>query len=105
MMADREGQEGHPCPKPLGVWEWLLERVTIDEGQTFLDPFLGSGASVIAAQKLKRQCIGLELTPQYIDLIIRRWQDYTGQAATLEGNGGTFDQIQAERLGVAEAAG
>jgi DNA modification methylase len=48
-----------------------------------------------------RACCGIELDPKYVDVICQRWQDFTGQRAVLEGDGRTFEQIKAERLGVA----
>ena len=50
------------------------------------DPFLGSGTTLIAAEKNKRRCFGLELSPKYVDVIVRRWEDYTGKTAVLEQN-------------------
>jgi DNA modification methylase len=59
-----------------------------------LDAFLGSGTTVIAAERTGRVCYGLELDPRYVDTIIRRWQAYTGQSAVQESTGQTFDQIE-----------
>jgi len=78
MASDRQGEEGHPTPKPLKVWSWLVERMTTTEGKTILDPFLGSGTTLIAAEKLGRTCFGLEIDPKYCDVIIKRYCDYTG---------------------------
>ena len=66
-------------------------------GQTVYDPFLGSGTSIIAAETTGRICHGLEINPAYCDVIVRRWQDYTGKAAQLDNNGRTFAEIAAER--------
>jgi DNA modification methylase len=65
------------------------------------DPFLGSGTTLIAAELTDRACYGLELDPKYADVICQRWQNFTGQAATLDGDGRTFEQVKAERMGVA----
>ncbi|KKL46515.1 hypothetical protein LCGC14_2344760, partial [marine sediment metagenome] len=48
-----------------------------------LDPFLGSGTTIIAAEKLNRKCYGLEIDPLYCDVIVKRWEDYTGKKAQL----------------------
>ena len=71
-------------------------------GDLVLDPFLGSGATIIAAEKVGRVCFGLEYEPAYVDVVIRRWQVYTKFDAVLEGDGRTFDEIEAERLVAAE---
>jgi DNA modification methylase len=58
-----------------------------------LDPFLGSGSTLCAAQRVGRRCRGLELDPRYVDLTIRRWQRMTGEAAVLERTGERFDDL------------
>jgi DNA modification methylase len=70
---------------------WLLSSCP-PEG-LILDPFLGAGPSVIAAEKTGRTCYGTEIAPQYVDVIVKRWQDYTGKDATLDGDGRTFNEI------------
>jgi DNA modification methylase len=50
-------------------------------GQAIYDPFLGSGTSLIAAEMTGRVCCGLELNPAYVDVIVQRWQAFTGRAA------------------------
>ena len=73
-------------------------------GQAVYDPFLGSGTSVIAAETCGRTCLGLELSPPYVDLIVERWQRFTGGTATLDGEGTSFAEVRAERLGRPEAS-
>ncbi len=68
------------------------------------DPFLGSGTTLIAAEKVGRVCYGLEIDPSYVDVSVRRWQEYAKADAVLEGNGRTFDEVAAERLASAAAA-
>jgi DNA modification methylase len=58
-----------------------------------LDPFLGSGTTLIAAERIGRTCVGIELDPLYIDAIIRRWQRSTGDRAVHVRNAMTFDEI------------
>jgi modification methylase len=65
-------------------------------GNTVLDPFAGSGTTLIAAEIAERNGCGIELNPAYVDVAVRRWQDFTGKTATLE-DGRTFDAIAAER--------
>jgi DNA modification methylase len=72
-----------------------------NRGAAVYDPFLGSGTTLIAADMTDRACYGMEIDPKYCDVIVERWQQFTGGRATLEGDGRAFDQIRAERQGVA----
>jgi DNA modification methylase len=63
-------------------------------GDIVLDPFLGSGTTVIAAERTGRVCYGLELDPLYIDTVVRRWQNFTGKAATHAATGLTFREVE-----------
>jgi DNA modification methylase len=86
----------HPTMKPVE----LVERAVLNssqEGDTVLDPFCGSGTTLIACEKQGRQARLLELDPKYCDVIIQRWQDATGVAAVLDGVGSTFEAVAAER--------
>jgi len=67
------------------------------EGDGVYDPFLGSGTTLIAAQQSRRHCFGVELDPRYVDMIVDRWQRFTGGKATLAGDGRSFEEIVAER--------
>lgn len=62
-----------------------------------LDLFGGSGSTMIGAEQTGRNCFVMELDPKYCDVIIKRWQDFTGQQAVLEGDGRTYDEIASER--------
>jgi DNA modification methylase len=75
----------HQTMKPVS----LMERAIINSSmpdQIVLDTFLGSGSTLIACEKTNRICYGMELDPRYIDVIIKRWEDYTGQKAELLSN-------------------
>lgn len=62
---------GHPCPKPIGFAKWLIARFS-DEGATVLDPFMGSGTTLVAAKQLGRRAIGIEIERKYCDIAIER---------------------------------
>ena len=66
-------------------------------GQAVYEPFLGSGTTLIAAETFGRVCFAIELDPLYVDVAVRRWQAFTGKAATLEGDRRSFADIAAER--------
>jgi DNA modification methylase len=70
-------------------------------GDAIYDPFLGSGTTMMAAELTGRVCYGIDIDPRYVDVAILRWQEFTKQEATLEDDGRTFEQVKAERLGVA----
>lgn len=61
----------HPCPKPIQWAEWLISRAT-KEGQIVLDPFLGSGTTAVACKRLKRNFIGIEISPEYCKMAEER---------------------------------
>jgi len=86
----------HPTVKPVAMVADAIRDCT-SRGEIVLDPFLGSGTTVLAAEKTGRRCYGLEYEPAYIDVIIRRWQAFTKTDATLEGDGRTFEELAAER--------
>lgn len=72
----------HPTAKPIALCTHLI--TFGDLGDTVLDPFLGSGSTLIACEKTGRKCYGMEIDPHYCDVIIKRWEDYTGGKAELE---------------------
>jgi DNA modification methylase len=96
----RGGAEGnllalHPTVKPVA----LVADAILDcsaRGDIVLDAFLGSGTTVIAAERTGRRCYGLELDPRYVDTIIRRWQRLTGGSACHAVSGRSFDDLAGE---------
>jgi DNA modification methylase len=100
----RRGEEGnllalHPTVKPVAlVADALLDCSA--RGETVLDTFLGSGTTLIAAERVGRICYGMELDPAYVDVGIRRWQRHTGECAVLAATGRTFDEISVTREAV-----
>lgn len=73
----------HPTQKPVGLFSKILEDYTEIENAV-LDPFLGSGSTLIACEKTNRRCFGMEIDPTYCDVIIERWQKYSGKEAVRE---------------------
>jgi len=71
-------------------------------GHAIYEPFLGSGTTLIGAQSSGRICFGIELDPLYVDVAVKRWQDFTGEHATLLATGETFNQVAACRTAVPE---
>lgn len=71
-MTETSEKNGHPCPKPIGVWKHLLLRVSVDETDTILDPFMGSGTTLRAAKDLGRKAIGIEIEEKYCEIAVKR---------------------------------
>ncbi len=85
----------HPTVKPVAlVADAILD--CSSRGDIVLDSFLGSGTTIIAAERTGRRCYGLEIDPRYVDTIIRRWQAFTGDGARHISSGRSFDEIEAE---------
>jgi DNA modification methylase len=88
---EREQSWGHGTQKPVEC----MRRPIVNNsrpGQAIYDPFLGSGTSLIAAEMTGRICYGLELNPAYVDVVVRRWQVFTGRAARHQASGQLFDE-------------
>lgn len=75
----RKSETGHSTQKPIECMETPLKN---HQGNVY-DPFLGSGTTLIAAEKTGRKCYGMELDPKYCDVIVKRWEDFTGKKAEL----------------------
>jgi DNA modification methylase len=84
----------HPTQKPVAVPAKAIE-YSSRRGDVVLDCFLGSGTALIACEQLGRVCVGVELSPVYVDTIIRRWQRHTGSKA-LRVDGVAFDALESE---------
>src|ERR1700723_479276 len=82
----RKGLQDHPTVKPTALLQDALIDLT-NRGEIVLDPFLGSGSTLIAAENTGRVCRGIELDPLYVDVIIRRYEAETGVAAILADSG------------------
>ncbi len=82
----------HPTVKPVGLLIDIL-RDSSRRGDLVLDPFLGSGTTLIAAERIGRRARGLELDPQYVDVAVRRWQAVTKREAILGSTGQPFDDV------------
>jgi hypothetical protein len=98
-FARKTNEEGdllalHPTVKPVPLVADAILDCT-KRGNIVLDVFLGSGSTLIAAEKVGRCCYGIELDPLYVDTAIRRWQKWTGDAAIHTESGKSFDDLQA----------
>ncbi len=92
----RRGLKDHPTVKPTAMLEDALLDLS-DRGEIVIDPFLGSGSSLLAAEATGRVCRGIELDPLYVDVIIRRYEAATGQTAVLVETGATFEALATQK--------
>jgi DNA modification methylase len=92
----RKSDTGHGTQKPVECMSRPIENNS-SPGQAVYEPFSGSGTTIIAAERTGRSCHAIELDPGYVDVAVRRWQAYTGEAARLEGDGRTFAEVEAAR--------
>jgi DNA modification methylase len=91
-----EALANHACTKPQGVLTPIV--MTASEiGDIILDPFLGSGSGMLAAERLKRVCYGIEIDPTFVDIAVGRMHRLTGEYPIHEASGLTFDALAAER--------
>ena len=97
LEFDKPSRNGeHPTMKPVALFEYQMLNNT-KGGDIVLDSFGGSGTTLIAAEKNGRYARLMELDPKYCDVIVKRWQEFSGQQATLEGDGRTFEEVSSER--------
>ena len=96
IYKDDDSKVGHSTQKPI---ECMLKPIKNNSkcNDYIYDPFGGSGTTLIASEKIGRNCLIIELHPQYCDIIIKRWQKYTGKEAVLLSNGKTFTEIFNEK--------
>lgn len=84
---------GHATPKPVA----MVERAVLSSsapGDVIAAPFGGTGPEIIAAERTGRTCVAIDLEPAYVDVMVRRWQDFTGKDAVRESDGAKFDEVE-----------
>lgn len=86
----------HPTVKPVALVVDAIKDCS-RRGDIILDPFMGSGTTILAAERVGRRAFGIEIDPLYVDVAIRRWQQFIGRDAILETSGLTFHEMEAER--------
>ena len=88
----QEDLDSHPTVKPVSLVADAI-RDCSKRGALVLDPFLGSGTTILAAERTGRRAAGIEIDPGYVDTAIRRWQTLTGAKAVLAGEELSFDEV------------
>jgi DNA modification methylase len=91
-----DDRRGHATPKPVEMMERIIKS-SASNGALCVEPFNGSGSILMAAEKTGRRCNAMEITPAYVDVAVKRWQDFTGQQAIHEPTGKTFSELSAAK--------
>ena len=94
----KKSETGHSTQKPVECMKRPIENNS-SPGQAVYEPFSGSGTTIIAGEITGRHVYAVELNPAYVDVAVKRWQEYTGQQAILEGENKTFAEVQKQRHG------
>jgi DNA modification methylase len=89
IKARQDAGHGHGTQKPIECMRIPIENNS-RAGDSIYEPFSGSGTTIIAAEQTGRRCYAMELSPNYVDVAVRRWQNFTGKRATLESTGEPF---------------
>lgn len=98
MEKEHDKKRAHPTQKPSLLVEWFLNKWG-NKGGIVADLYGGSGSTLIACEKTNRKCYMMELDTKYIDVIIKRWQEFTGKQAINETTGKTFADTESKMKG------
>jgi DNA modification methylase len=101
VCRQQGGIEGHPAPFSVGLASYVMNSW---QGIAY-EPFCGSGTTIIAAEQLNRTCYGMEISPQYCDVIVKRWENLTGQVAYRHGHTGDEDGGTSNNAAMADQTG
>lgn len=93
IPKSQKNETGHSTQKPIECMKRPIENNS-KIGEYVYDPFSGSGTTIIASEMTGRKCIAIEINPAYVDMTIKRWQDFTGKTAILESSGKSFSETQ-----------
>ena len=94
MQKDDTKKRVHPTQKPVELVCWFFDYYSMADKRIVVDLFGGSGSTLIACEKTGRINRSMELDPKYCDVIVQRWQEFTGKTATLEANGNPFISLK-----------
>lgn len=96
----QKSETGHSTQKPIECMKRPIENNS-KPGDAIYEPFSGSGTTIIAAEMTGRRCYAIELSPAYVDVAVKRWEDFAGRVATLEATGQSFREVADERRALA----
>jgi DNA modification methylase len=90
MEKEHDKKRCHPTQKPVALVDWFMDYFSLQDAVNVVDLYGGSGATLLSCDKHNKKCYMMELDPKYCDVIVKRWQDFTGKQATLELTGETY---------------
>lgn len=93
MEKEHDKKRCHPTQKPVELISWFFDYYSMQDKRVVADLFGGSGSTLIACEKTGRKAYLMELDPKYVDVIIKRWQDFTGKQAVHEKTGKTYAEL------------
>lgn len=93
-----EERHGHATPKPVAMMERVM-LTSLQRDEILAEPFGGSGSTLMGAETTGRICYTMEMQPVYVDVIVKRWQNFTGKQAVLENDGRSFSEMEGYRVG------
>ena len=101
MEKEHDKRRAHPTQKPVALIDWFFDYFSLKGCRSVVDLFGGSGSTLLSAEKNGKSCYTMELDPKYCDVIIKRWQEFTGKEATQEETGKTYNELLAVQDGAA----
>jgi DNA modification methylase len=100
-IGHAKSETGHGTQKPVEAMRRPIENNS-SPGQAVYEPFSGSGTTIIAGEMTGRAVHAIELNPAYVDVAVKRWQEFTGEAAVLEATSQSFGDVDLERFSTEE---
>lgn len=94
---EHDKKRHHPTQKPVSLIDWFFDYYSLQDRKTVVDLYGGAGSTLLSSEKNNKHCFMMELDEKYVDVIINRWQNFTGEKATLESTGQTYEELKSER--------
>ncbi len=98
VSKEHDKKRSHPTQKPVLLIDWFFDYYSLKDKVNVVDLYGGSGSTLLSCEKNKKRCFMSELDEKYVDVIINRWQDFTGKEAVHIDTGKTYQELTAERV-------
>ena len=93
MEKEHDKKRKHPTQKPVALVDWFFDYYSLNKLSNIVDLYGGAGSTLLSAEKNSKNCMMMELDPKYCDVIIKRWQEFTGKQAINEGTGKPYIEM------------
>ena len=97
MEKEHDKTRAHPTQKPVLLIDWFFEYYSLKDKINVVDLYGGSGSTLLSCEKNLKRCFMSELDEKYVDVIINRWQNFTGKQAVHIESGKTYEELKGER--------